>query len=89
MRINTDYEIGDCFFHIGNSKIIERRIKKLKIEVYRPSNNSQKNIVTSINYVSTDLMGSSELQVKTESMYRTKQEAGDAWMKEQGLKGSK
>jgi len=89
MTINTDYDIGDEFFHINNSKIIKRRVKRVKIEIYRPSNNSQKNIVTSINYISTDLNGCSELQVKSKSMYRTKQEAGDAWMKEQGLKGSK
>lgn len=88
MTINTEYNIEDKFFHIKDSKITERRIKRINVTAYIPTIEKRKTSIT-ITYKSTNMNGCNEMDTRDKVMYRTKQEAGDAWMKEQGLKGSK
>ena len=69
MTIGTKYNIGDTVYKIDGSTIMEHQITSMKIEV------CNKEVVININYNGT----------RENELYPTKQEAGEAWMKQNGL----
>ena len=94
MQIETKFNIGDKLWFIdGTGKLLEVTIQTMDIKVtniHVNSRNSNKDFETKI-AIEHRIRPTSESSytftgITENKLYKTKQEAGEAWMKSQGLK---
>lgn len=78
MTIETKYNILDVVYHL-HGIIKESKIRRINIQVVQIDNPSKPNGVI-VNYELYD-----EYRVSEKDLYSTKEEAGIAWLKAQGL----
>ena len=89
MQIETKFNFGDKLWFIdGQGKILEVIINSIDIKVNGKMVNHNFNTITVIEY---RIRPTSESRytftcIKENQLYKTKQEAGEAWLKSQGLK---
>ena len=89
MQIETKFNFGDKLWFIdGQGKILEVIINSIDIKVNGKMVNHNFNTITVIEYRIRPTSESSYTFtfVKENQLYKTKQEAGEAWLKSQGLK---
>lgn len=89
MQIETKFNVGDELWFIdGKGQILDITVLRIDINVKGPSNNQHFDTKTVIEYRIGITLGlnSTFTGVKENQLYRTKQEAGEAWMESQGLK---
>ena len=90
MQIETKFNIDDKLWFIdGQGKILEVIINSIDIKVSgRMVKNNHYETITVIEYRIRPTSESSYTftGIKEHQLYKTKQEAGEAWLKSQGLK---
>lgn len=89
MQIETKFNVGDKLWFIeGTGKILEIVIISIDIKVIVGTPNDHFDSKTTIEYRIRPTSESSYTftGVKENQLYKTKQEAGEAWMESQGLK---
>lgn len=79
MQIETKFNIGDKLWMIHNSDIIDLVVKEIRVEV---ASRRGDDIETKVHYSAFK----DHINVAEHKLYKTKQEAGEAWIKSQGLK---
>ena len=89
MQIETKFNINDKLWFIdGQGKILEVIINSIDIKVNGRMVNHNFNTITVIEYRIRPTSESSYTftGIHENKLYKTKQEAGEAWLKSQGLK---
>ena len=89
MQIETKFNIDDKLWFIdGQRKILEVIINSIDIKVNGKMVNHHFNTITVIEYRirPTSTKSLTFTDVNENRLYKTKQEAGEAWLKSQGLK---
>ena len=89
MQIETKFNIGDKLWFIdGTGKILEVIINSIDIKVSNKMVNhkSETSIVIEHRIRPTSESSYTFTGITENKLYKTKQEAGEAWMKSQGLK---
>ena len=89
MQIETKFNINDKLWFIdGQGKILEVIIESIDIKVIGKIPNHHFDYKTVIEYRIRSTSESSYTFncIKEHQLYKTKQEAGEAWLKSQGLK---
>lgn len=89
MKIETKFSVNDKVWIIANDgSLKETVISSISITVYGKTYNPNMDGVIEYQYSLRDpnKSGFSHCEKFVEKMYKTKQEAGEAWMKSQGLK---
>ena len=89
MQIETKFNVGDKLWFIeGTGKILEIVIISIDIKVIGGTPNDHFDTKTVIEYRIRPTSESSYTftGIKENKLYKTKQEAGEAWMESQGLK---
>ena len=88
MQIETKFNIDDKLWFIdGQGKILEVIINSIDIKVIANINSAlEPNTVIEYRIRPTSESSYTYTCIKENKLYKTKQEAGEAWLKSQGLK---
>ena len=88
MQIETKFNVGDTHWFIdGQGQILEVIINSIDIKVSGRMPNHHFDSKTVIEYrITTTSTNHTFSCVKENQLYNTKQEAGEGWLKSQGLK---
>ena len=92
MQIETKFDVGDKpWFIDGTGKLLEVNITDIEIKVSCGTPNDNFVSKTVIEYLikptsESNYTFNSVKSVKENKLYKTKQKAGEAWLKSQGLK---
>ena len=89
MQIETKFNVGDKLWFVdGKGQILEVIINSIDIKVNGKMVNHNFNTIAVVEYRIRPTSESSYTFncIKENRLYKTKQEAGEAWLKSQGLK---
>ena len=88
MQIETKFNVGDKHWFIdGTGKLLEVIIESIDIKVIANINSAlETNVLIEYRIRHTSESSYTFNCIKENKLYKTKQEAGEAWLKSQGLK---
>lgn len=90
MQIETKFNVGDkLWFTDGHGQILEIIIFSIDIKVSEKmfnNNHFETNAIVEYRIRPTSTKSHTFTDVNENQLYKTKQEAGEAWLKSQGLK---
>lgn len=89
MQIETKFNVNDKLWFIeGTGQILEIVIIRIdiRVNVGNPSNNFVNKTIVGYTIRPTSNLSYTFNDIKENKLYKTKQEAGEAWMESQGLK---